>query len=38
MDQDATFTIARFLATLHYQHDEDREHVREGLAKAGLPA
>jgi adenylate cyclase len=34
---DPGFTLPRFLATLHYQHDADREHVREGLVKAGLP-
>jgi adenylate cyclase len=38
LEQDASFTVARFLTTLHYQHDADRDHVREGLAKAGLPA
>jgi adenylate cyclase len=32
------FTIANFLATLHYKQEQDSEHCREGLAKAGLPA
>jgi adenylate cyclase len=32
-----TFTIARYLTTLHYKHDADREHCRDGLIKAGLP-
>ena len=31
------FTIEGFLGTLHYQHPADSDHVREGLAKAGLP-
>jgi hypothetical protein len=32
------FTIGAFLSTLHYRRDEDREHCRDGLLKAGLPA
>ena len=32
------FTIRRCLAMLHFRLDGDREHLREGLAKAGLPA
>ncbi len=32
------FTVTAFLATLHYSREEDREHCREGLLKAGLPA
>jgi adenylate cyclase len=31
------FTIGKFLKTLHYRQPADSEHVREGLAKAGLP-
>jgi adenylate cyclase len=33
-----TFTAQTFLETLHYRRPSDSEHVREGLAKAGLPA
>ena len=32
-----TFSIKRFLSTLHYQLDSDRDHLRDGLLKAGLP-
>jgi adenylate cyclase len=32
------FTATAFLGTLHYKLESDREHVREGLLKAGLPA
>jgi adenylate cyclase len=31
------FTIKNHLKTLHYQQASDTEHVRDGLAKAGLP-
>ncbi len=31
------FSIRRFLSTLHYQLDSDRDHLREGLIRAGLP-
>ena len=31
-----TFSIERFLSTLHYQQDSDRDHLREGLVKAGF--
>jgi adenylate cyclase len=31
------FSVRRFLATTHYQHESDRVHLREGLLKAGLP-
>jgi adenylate cyclase len=34
---DPAFAVARFLPTLHYRHEADREHCREGLLKAGLP-
>jgi len=30
------FSIERFLSTLHYQQDRDRDHLREGLVKAGF--
>ena len=32
------FSIGRCLATLHFRLDSDRDHLREGLLKAGLPA
>jgi adenylate cyclase len=32
------FTVTAFLGTLHYSREQDREHCREGLLKAGLPA
>ena len=32
------FTAAAFLGTLHYSREEDHEHCRDGLTKAGLPA
>jgi adenylate cyclase len=32
------FTVQGYLATLHYKQASDREHHREGLLKAGLPA
>jgi adenylate cyclase len=32
------FRIEPYLATLHYRHDRDRAHYRDGLLKAGLPA
>jgi adenylate cyclase len=31
-------TVERFLATLPFQKTSDREHIRAGLAMAGLPA
>jgi adenylate cyclase len=31
------FSNQRFLSTLHYLLDSDRDHLREGLLKAGLP-
>jgi adenylate cyclase len=30
--------VETYLATLHYKQERDREHVRDGLLKAGLPA
>ena len=32
------FTTEGYLATLHYKRDEDREHHRQSLLDAGLPA
>jgi len=37
LQRQPTFTVEEFLGTLHYQHPADSDHVREGLAKAGLP-
>ena len=37
LNRDPAFSTARYLETLHYQHDADRAHHREGLLKAGLP-
>jgi adenylate cyclase len=31
------FSIEAYIKTLHYKHDSDRAHHREGLVKAGLP-
>ena len=38
LTSDPKFSIKRYLSTLHYQLDSDRENLREGLVKAGLPA
>jgi adenylate cyclase len=38
LQREPAFTVQRFLDTLHYQHESDTEHVREGLVKAGLSA
>ena len=35
--EEPEFSNRRFLSTLHYQLDSDRDHLREGLLKAGLP-
>ena len=32
------FTIEAHLGTLHYMHEADRDHHRQSLLKAGLPA
>ena len=32
------FTVESYLATVHYRREEDLEHHRESLLKAGLPA
>ena len=37
MRLDPGFSADRYLATLHYRQDSDREHHREALRKAGLP-
>jgi len=31
------FAIGKHLRTLHYRHNADRDHYREGLVNAGLP-
>lgn len=31
------FSVQSYLETLHYKHESDREHHREGLLKASLP-
>ncbi|MGH6943546.1 MAG: adenylate/guanylate cyclase domain-containing protein, partial [Geminicoccaceae bacterium] len=31
------FSTEKYLATLHYKRESDREHHREGLSNAGLP-
>ena len=33
-----TFSVSAYLGTLHYRHDSDCQHHREGLEKAGLPS
>jgi adenylate cyclase len=33
-----SFRVDEYLATLHYRRDADREHHRQGLLGAGLPA
>jgi hypothetical protein len=35
---DPKFSIDAYLRTLHYQLDGDREHHREALLRAALPA
>ena len=35
---DPSFSVGTHLSTLHYQQDSDREHHRDALIKAGLPA
>ena len=37
LQRQPTFTVQSYLETLHYQQPSDIEHLREGLAKAGLP-
>jgi adenylate cyclase len=37
LKRDPEFSVASYLATLHYKHQSDRDHHREGLLKAGLP-
>jgi adenylate cyclase len=32
------FSVQGYLDTLHYKRADDREHHRDGLLKAGLPA
>ena len=38
LKQAPDFTVQRHLRTLHYRLEGDRQHLREGLLKAGLPA
>ncbi len=38
LKQAPAFSTRRHLLTLHYRLEGDREHLREGLLKAGLPA
>jgi len=38
LSRDPHFTVARQLATLHFRHAADRDHYRDSLLKAGLPA
>jgi adenylate cyclase len=35
--EEPAFGIERCLSTSHYRADADRNHLREGLLKAGLP-
>jgi adenylate cyclase len=38
LQREPGFSVRAYMTTLHYQRDSDREHHREGLLKAGLPA
>ena len=38
LSREPAFTAGNYLATMHYKREEDLEHHREGLLKAGLPA
>ncbi|CAN5181177.1 adenylate/guanylate cyclase domain-containing protein [soil metagenome] len=38
LTREPAFSVEAYLATLHYKLDTDRQHHREGLIKAGLPA
>ncbi|HEY6381829.1 MAG TPA: adenylate/guanylate cyclase domain-containing protein [Pseudolabrys sp.] len=37
LQREPTFSTEAFLDTLHYQQRSDKEHLRDGLVKAGLP-
>jgi adenylate cyclase len=37
LKREPNFAIESYLKTLHYKREEDREHHREALLKAGLP-
>jgi len=37
LTEEPAFSSQRFLSTLHYRLESDRDHLREGLFKAGLP-
>jgi hypothetical protein len=36
--KEPAFTVGTYLGTLHYKQQADRQHHREALLKAGLPA
>jgi adenylate cyclase len=38
LECEPTFAVEPYLKTLHYKREEDREHHRAALLKAGLPA
>jgi adenylate cyclase len=38
LSREPAFTVGNYLATMHYRREDDVEHHREGLLKAGLPA
>ncbi|MCH7929588.1 MAG: tetratricopeptide repeat protein [Proteobacteria bacterium] len=38
LKREPAFTVESYLGTLHYKQESDRDHHREGLLKAGLPA
>jgi hypothetical protein len=38
LQREPAFTAEGFLGALHYQQHSDKEHLRDGLVKAGLPA
>jgi hypothetical protein len=37
LQREPAISAQTFLETLHYPRPSDNEHLREGLAKAGLP-
>ena len=38
LTREPAFSTERYLGTLHYRNESDREHHRQGLLRAGLPA
>jgi adenylate cyclase len=38
LQRDPNFSVARFIATQHHKHPADRDHHRDALLAAGLPA